>query len=87
MSAIFVVFTFAFFIILDVIVRKVETRRVEVQKVARIKEAPKKKRPITEDRGVKQVFHTKKAKAIWNDLTIHARSVIEKAHRGISEKG
>jgi len=59
MSAIFVVFTFAFF----------------------------KKRPITEDRGVKQVFHTKKAKAIWNDLTIHARSVIEKAHRGISEKG
>jgi hypothetical protein len=54
------VLTFLFFIVLDIIVIKLRARRVEVQKVVRIKKASKKKRPSTEDRRVKQVFHTKK---------------------------
>ncbi len=44
------------------------------------------RKPSSEDRRVKLVFLTPKAKSIWKDLTVHARSVIEQAHRGISEK-
>jgi MarR family transcriptional regulator for hemolysin len=44
------------------------------------------RKPSSEDRRVKLVFLTTKAKSIWKDLTAHARAVIEQAHRGISEK-
>jgi MarR family transcriptional regulator, transcriptional regulator for hemolysin len=40
----------------------------------------------TEDRRVKNVSLTEKAKAVWKELTVHARSVIEQAHGGISEE-
>ena len=43
------------------------------------------RRPSPEDRRVNQVFLTKQAKAIWKELTVHARSVIEQAHKGISK--
>jgi MarR family transcriptional regulator for hemolysin len=39
-----------------------------------------------EDRRVKLLFLTPKAKSVWKDLTVHARAVIEQAHQGISEK-
>lgn len=42
--------------------------------------------PSPEDRRIKQVFLTKKAKAIWKDLNNLARSVIDQAHQGISEE-
>jgi MarR family transcriptional regulator for hemolysin len=42
--------------------------------------------PSPEDRRVKHVFLTEKAKTIWKDLTILARSVIDQAHQGISDK-
>ncbi len=42
--------------------------------------------PSSEDRRIKLVFLTMKAKAIWKELTVHARSVIDQAHQGISKK-
>ena len=44
------------------------------------------RKPSAEDRRVKLVVPTKKAHRIWKGLTTHARSVINQAHSGISEK-
>ena len=44
------------------------------------------RRPSPEDRRANQVFLTKKARAIWRELTTHARSVLDQAYRGISEQ-
>ncbi len=38
------------------------------------------------DRRIKEVSLTEKAKALWKELAVHARSVIDQAHRNISRK-
>jgi MarR family transcriptional regulator for hemolysin len=40
----------------------------------------------TEDRRVKLVVPTSQAKAIWSELTVHARAIVKQAHAGISKK-
>lgn len=42
------------------------------------------RKPYAEDRRIKQVALTEKAKAVWKSLAKQGRSVIEEAHRGIS---
>lgn len=44
------------------------------------------RKPSPDDRRVKQVYLTGKAKTIWNDMTGHARSIIEQAHQGLTEE-
>ena len=39
-----------------------------------------------EDRRVKLLFLTPKAKSVWKDLTVIARSVISQAHQGITKQ-
>ena len=44
------------------------------------------RQPSAEDRRMKLVVPTDKAKAIWSELTSIAQATIEEAYRGISEK-
>ena len=44
------------------------------------------RRPSSKDRRVKLVVPTSQAKAIWNELTVHARAIVKQAHAGISQK-
>ena len=43
------------------------------------------RKPSPEDRRIKQVVPTKKAKAIWNSLTTHAEALVKQAYKGISK--
>jgi len=44
------------------------------------------RRLSAEDRRVKLIVPTSQAKAIWNELTVHARAIVKQAHAGISKK-
>ena len=45
-----------------------------------------KRHPSSEDRRVNQLVPTSKAEEKWDDLTVHARSLLKQAYRGIAKK-
>jgi MarR family transcriptional regulator, transcriptional regulator for hemolysin len=44
------------------------------------------RKPIAEDRRIKQVVPTAQAEAVWSELADDARELVEQAHRGITDK-